>query len=393
MKSIFDFIIKKFVKNYSDVGSQVVRQSYGWLGGIVGFIINTTILILELIVGVFLNSISITADAVHNLTDAVSSLITILSFKLANRPADTKHPFGYGRVEYITSLLFSLSIFFVGYEFLRSSIGRVLQPVSIPFNMGSFLLMLLALPLQIFLNRFTKYIGIAINSSALKASALESFTDILVLSMVTSSLLITRFTTFPVDGYAGIIVSLFILHSGFALCKETLDYILGKAPDKQLVKNIYTQVLSYKYITGVHDLIIHNYGPGRYMVSLHAEVPCDIPVMQIHDVIDKIEKEVGEKLNLYLVIHMDPFKSNSPDVIYLKKRLNKELSIIKGIQSIHDFRVVGDVEAKTLIFDVVVDKSYYNEKSKINILMKIEAGVKNISSQYRCIVTMDKDYY
>ena len=393
MKSIFDFIIKKFIKNHLDVGSQEVRQSYGWLGGIVGFIINMTILILELIVGVFLNSISITADAVHNLTDAVSSLITILSFKLANRPADTKHPFGYGRVEYITSLLFSLSIFLVGYEFLRSSIGRVLQPVSIPFNMGSLLLMLLALPLQIFLNRFTKYIGNAINSSALKASALESFTDILVLSMVTSSLLITRFTTFPVDGYAGIIVSVFILHSGFVLCKETLDYILGKAPDKQLVKNIYTQVLSYKYITGVHDLIIHNYGPGRYMVSLHAEVPCDIPVMQIHDVIDKIEKEVGEKLNLYLVIHMDPFKSNSPDVIYLKKRLNKELSIIKGIQSMHDFRVIGDVEAKTLIFDVVIDKSHYNEKAKRDILIKIEEGVKNISPQHRCIVTMDKDYY
>ncbi len=392
MKFIFDFLIKKFIKNYSNVSSQLVRQSYGWLGGTVGFIINTTILMLELAVGVFLNSISITADAVHNLTDAISSIITILSFKLANRPADTKHPFGYGRVEYITSLLFSLSIFIVGYEFIRSSISRVLHPVSIPFNMVAFLLMLLAIPLQIFLNRFTTYLGIAINSSALKASALESFTDILVLSMVTISLLITRFTTFPVDGYAGIIVSIFILHSAFVLCKETLDYILGKAPDKQLVKNIYTEVLSYKYITGVHDLLIHNYGPGRYMVSLHAEVPCNIPIMQIHDVIDMAEKEVGEKLNIYLVIHMDPFKSDSPEVIFLKKQLNRELSVITGIQSMHDFRVVGDVEAKTLIFDVVVDKSYYNEESKRVILMKIEEGVKNISPQHRCIVTMDQNF-
>ncbi|MCB2292336.1 cation diffusion facilitator family transporter [Clostridium algoriphilum] len=393
MKIIFDFLIKKFIKNHSNVSSQEVRQSYGWLGGIVGFIINTTILILELIVGLFLNSISITADAVHNLTDAVSSIITIISFKLANRPADSKHPFGYGRVEYITSLLFSLSILIVGYEFIRSSISRVLNPVSIPFNMVAFLLMLLALPLQIFLARFTKYIGTKINSSALKAAAVEYLTDILVLSMVIISLIISRFTNLPVDGYAGIVVSLFILHSGFVLCKETLDYILGKAPDKELVKNIYTEVLSYKYITGVHDLIIHNYGPGRYMVSLHAEVPCDIPIMRIHDVIDKAEKEVGEKLNLCLVIHMDPFKSDSPDVIFLKKQLNNELSVIKGIQSMHDFRVVGDVDAKTLIFDVVVDKLYYNEKAKGVILMKIEEGVKNISPQHRCIVTMDQDFY
>lgn len=392
MKYIFDFLIKRFVKDYSNVNSQQVRQSYGWLGGIVGFIINSTILILELIVGLFLNSISITADAIHNLTDAVSSIITIASFKLANRPADENHPFGYGRVEYITSLLFSLAIFIVGYEFIRSSINRILHPVSIPFNTVAFLLMLLALPLQIFLNRFTTYLGITINSSALKASALESFTDILVLSMVIMSLLISRFTTFPVDGYAGIIVSVFILHSGFVLCKETLDYILGRAPDKKLIKDIYEEVVSYTYITGVHDLVIHNYGPGRYMVSLHAEVPCDIPIMQIHDVIDKAEKEVGEKLNLFLVIHMDPYKKDSKEIITLKNQINRVLSTIKGIQSMHDFRVIGEVAAKTLIFDVVVAKSHYNTEYNKVIVKLIEEGVKNISPQHRCIVTLDQKY-
>lgn len=393
MKFIFDFLIKKFVKNYSNVNSQNVRQSYGWLGGIIGFIINTSILILEIIVGLFLNSISITADAIHNLTDAISSLVTILSFKLSNRPADKKHPFGYGRVEYITSLLFSLLIFIVGYEFIRSSINRVLHPVNIPFNMVAFLLMLFAIPLQIFLNRFITYLGIKINSLALKASALESYTDILVLSMVTISLLMTRFTTFPVDGYAGIIVSFFILHSGFVLCRDTLDYILGKAPDKELVKEIYTQVLSYTYITGVHDLLIHNYGPGRYMVSLHAEVPCNIPIMKIHDVIDKAEKEVGESLNLCLVIHMDPFRSDSPEILILKKQLNKLLTEIKGVQSMHDFRVVGDVEEKTLIFDVVVDRTYYSEDYNKIILRQIEDGIKNISKRLRSIVTIDQDFF
>ena len=393
MKIIFDFLIKKFVKNYTDVNSQHVRQSYGWLGGIVGFTINSTLLILELIVGIYLNSISIIADAVHNLTDAISSIITIISFKLANRPADTKHPFGHGRVEYITSLLFSLSIFIVGYEFIRSSINRISHPVSIPFNMGVFLLMLLALPLQIFLTRFTTYLGNAINSSALKASAVEYYTDILVLSMVTISLFLSKFTSFPVDGYVGIIVSIFILHSGFVLCKETLDYILGKAPDKILVQNIYEEVLTYKYITGVHDLLIHNYGPGRYMVSLHAEVPCDIPIMQIHDIIDKAEKEVGERLNLCLVIHMDPYRKDSPEIIDLRNQLIEVLSQIKGIQSMHDFRVVGDIAEKTLIFDVVVEKLFYNIENKKVILRQIEEGVKNISPLHRCIVTMDQDFH
>lgn len=393
MKFIFNKLIKRFVKDFSNVNSQEVRQSYGWLGGIVGFIINTTILIIEIFVGFFLNSISITADAIHNLTDAVSSLITILSFKLANRPADDNHPFGYGRVEYITSLLFALSIFIIGYEFMRSSINRIIHPVNIPFNQLTFILMLVAIPLQIILNRFTTYLGNTIDSSALKASALESFTDILILSMVTLSLLISRFTTFPIDGYAGIIVSVFILHSGYVLSKETLDYILGKAPDKELIKNIYTAVLDYNYITGVHDLVIHNYGPGRYMVSLHAEVPCDIPIMKIHDIIDKVEKEVGKNLNLSLCIHMDPFKSNNPEVITLKNQINEVLSVIKGIQSMHDFRVVGDVAAKTLIFDVVVDKPYYSPEYKKIILDQIEKGVKIISPQHRCIVTLDQDYH
>jgi len=393
MKYIFNILIRRFVKDYSNVTSQEVRQSYGSLGGIIGFIINTTILVLELIVGFFLNSIAITADAIHNLTDAVSSLITILSFKLSNRAADKNHPFGYGRVEYITSLLFALSIFIIGYEFIRSSIGRILHPVVSPFNETAFLLMLLALPLQIFLTRFTKYLWIKIDSAALKASALEYFTDILVLCMVISSLLISKFTTFPVDGYAGIFVSIFILHSGFVLSKDTLDSILGKAPDEQLIKNICKDVLTYNYISGVHDLIIHNYGPGRYMVSLHAEVPYDIPIMQIHDVIDKAEKEIGKKLNLLLVIHMDPFISDSPETKILKNQLKEVLSKVKGINSMHDFKVVGESAAKTLIFDVVVEKAYYSKEYKKIILEQINEGVSNISPEYQCRVTLDHDYH
>lgn len=393
MKIAFDFLIHKFVKDYKNINSDKTREAYGALGGIVGIIINTTILIAELVIGLFLNSMAITADAFHNLTDALSSLVTIISFKFANKPADDKHPFGYGRIEYLTALLFSVAILVVGYEFLRSSILRILHPVNVPFNLVSFICMLLALPLQITLNRFTTYIGKIINSSALKASALESFTDILVLSMVTFSLLVTRFTDFPIDGYVALIVSLFILHSGVELLRDTIGTLLGKAPSEELVEELIKSLKEYSYILGVHDLVIHNYGPGKYMASLHAEVPYDVSIMDIHDVIDKAEKEVGAKYNLYLTIHMDPVKVNSPEVNLLKSQVEEKLSKIPGVLSIHDFRVVGNGEEKTLIFDTVIKKSYAIDAQKKEIQVQIEEAIYAISPKYRVIVTLDREFH
>ncbi|NMF06757.1 cation diffusion facilitator family transporter [Clostridium beijerinckii] len=393
MKSIFDFLIRKFVKDHKNVNSQSVRQSYGTLGGNVGIIINSSILILEIVIGLFLNSIAITADAFHNLTDALSSLVTIFSFKLANRPADDKHPFGYGRIEYITALLFSGAILVVGFEFLRSSFLRVLHPVTIPFDKVSFICMMCAIPLQIFLNRFTNYIGNVIDSSALKASALESFTDILVLSMVTFSLLITKFTTFPIDGYIGFIVSLFILHSGIELGREMLGTIIGKAPEKEFVEELKSSVISYKYICGVHDLVIHNYGPGRYMASLHAEVPSNISIMELHDVIDKAEKEIGKRMNVYLSIHMDPINTDSPEITALKEEIYEKIKVIKGIVSMHDFRVVGKSEEKTILFDVVLDKTSFKDNEKKKLQAQIQDIIYSINPSYRSIITFDREFY
>ncbi|MFL0248347.1 cation diffusion facilitator family transporter [Candidatus Clostridium stratigraminis] len=393
MKVIFDFLIHKFVKDYKNVNSDKTREAYGALGGVVGIIINTTILTAELVIGLLLNSMAITADAFHNLTDALSSLVTIISFKFANKPADDKHPFGYGRIEYLTALLFSVAILVVGYEFLRSSVLRILHPVNVPFNFISFICMLLALPLQITLNRFTAYLGKIINSSALKASALESFTDILVLSMVTFSLLVTRFTSFPIDGYVAFVVSLFILHSGVELLRDTIGTLLGKAPSEEFVEELIKSLKEYPYILGVHDLVIHNYGPGRYMASLHAEVPYDVSIMDIHDVIDKAEKEVGDKYNIYLSIHMDPVKIDCPEVNLLKDEVQERLSKINGVLSIHDFRVVGKGEEKTLIFDAVINKSYALEEQKKLIEGQIQEAINTISPKYRGIVTLDREFH
>jgi len=392
MKPIFDAIIKKFIKNYNDVNSQEVREAYGKLGGTVGIIINSTILLLELSIGLVTNSVAITADAFNNLSDTISSLITIISFKLANKPADENHPFGYGRVEYLTAIIFSGAIFVVGFEFAKSSLDRVLHPAANSFNLVFFLLMLSALPLQIFLNRFYTYIGRKIDSSALKASALESYSDILVLSIVVLSLLVTAFTTFPVDGYAGIIVSLFIIHSGYELARDTLSYILGKAPDKELVIKLKEEVLKYPYIMDIHDLVIHNYGPGRYMTSFHVEVPHDVPSLEIHDIIDKAEKEVGNKLNMYIVMHMDPVKLDDPETLKLKDKIEEIIEPVPQVMSMHDFRVVGDGTEKTLIFDVVAEKKYYKKENINTIKTKICQDVKKINPKYRCIINVEQEF-
>lgn len=392
MKRIFDFFTKKFIKNYDNINSKETREAYGWLAGTVGVIINTTILLIELFIGIFLNSVAVKADAAHNLTDAVSSVISVFSIKLSNRPADDDHPFGHGRIEYITALLFSTAIFIIGYEFIKNSISRIKNPVEIAFSLPLFLMMLLALPLQIFLNRFTNYIGNKINSSTLKAAAVESYTDILVLSMVILSMIITRFTTIPIDGYVGIIVSLFILHSGYELLKDTLSALLGKAPDRKLTKEIAKMALSYPNILGVHDMVVHNYGPGKYMASLHTEVPYNIPLIKIHDIIDRAEKEIGEALNIFVVIHIDPVNYDSPEVMDLKRDVASILKGIEGVLSFHDFRVVGDGEEKNLLFDIVVDKHHNNKEAKNNILQQITYEVHKLSSAYSCNITFDTDF-
>jgi divalent metal cation (Fe/Co/Zn/Cd) transporter len=211
--------------------------------------------------------------------------------------------------------------------------------------------------------------------------------------MVTLSLLITRFTTFPIDGYVGVVVSIFILHSGIELGKDTLDTIIGKAPEKEFVDELINSVLSYAPITGVHDLVIHNYGPGRYIASLHAEVPYNIPVMEIHDVIDKAEKEIGHSMNVYLSIHMDPIKTDNPEIVKLREEVFEHIGKIEGVISIHDFRVVGDCDEKTLIFDAVLDKPYFAEAKEKEIKHKIETTITEMYPSYKSIINFDREFY
>ncbi|WP_040210202.1 cation diffusion facilitator family transporter [Clostridium polynesiense] len=386
-------LVKKFVKDYDNTSSENVRNSYGFLAGIIGIIINFILFAVKLASGLIVGSIAVTADAFNNLSDAASSIITILGFKLSSRPADAEHPFGHGRIEYISALIVAFMVMLVGFQFIKTSFDRIINPSPVVFQLLPFILILISVILKIWLSRFNGYMGKAIDSSALKAASFDALGDVVTSSTVALSLLLSKATAFPLDGYIGILVALAILWSGYTLIKETISPLLGEAPDPKLVKTINELVVSYPHITGVHDLIIHNYGPGRCMASIHAEIPCDINIMEIHDIIDKAEREISEKLNMYLVIHMDPISNDSEEILEAKAEVEKIIKYNPLIKSMHDFRIVGEKEKKNLIFDVVVD---YNALKKImseeELKEKITSDIKDIHPQYNCIITIDPDF-
>ena len=388
------FLVYKFIKNSEDISNEKVRGKYIFLGGIVGILSNLLLFLIKLSVGLITSSIAIMADAFNNLSDAGSSIITIVGFKLSDKPADAEHPFGHGRMEYISALIVSFMVMLVGFEFVKSSVERLFNPIKIEFETIPFVLLLISILIKLWLSHFNKFIGNKIDSSALKAASTDALGDVFTSSSVAISFLVSKFTSFPIDGYLGTLVALFILYSGFTLTKETLNPLLGEAPDPELVQKIKNMVLSYDKITGVHDLIIHNYGPCRCMASIHAEVPSNISIMEIHEIIDKAEREISEKLKIYLVIHMDPIAIDDKEV---KKDYDMICDIIKQderIKSIHDFRVVGKGDVKNLLFDIVIDseKMFKTMTKRETLVANINKAVKENHPKYNCIITVDNDY-
>lgn len=387
------FLVSHFIKDYKNIQNEKVRGAYGYLGGTIGIIVNALLFAIKLSVGLISGSIAVTADAFNNLSDAASSVITIAGFKLASRPADEEHPFGHGRLEYISALIVSFMVMMVGFQFIKSSFDRIMNPTEVRFDLIPFILILISIGAKVWLSSFNKFIGKSINSGALEASSMDALGDVFTSSCVALSLLISRWTTFPIDGYIGILVALFILYSGFSLTKDTLNPLLGEAPDPELVESIKIGVMSYEHITGVHDLVIHNYGPGRCMASIHAEIPCDISVVTIHEVIDKAEKELSKKLNIYLVIHMDPINTDSTEVNKVREELEALIKRFPLVKSMHDFRLVGDGEYKNLIFDVVIEHTKgFKHEDEEKLKKEIDRELKKIHSRYNAMITVDKDF-
>ena len=390
---ISDFLVKTFIKNSENTKDKKVRSKYGFLGGIVGIITNLILFIIKFTVGMLVSSIAVTADAFNNLSDAASSVITIVGFKMANRPADKEHPFGHGRIEYLSALIVAFMVMLVGVQFVKSSFEKILNPEPTQFEWVPFILLIISIFLKLWLSRFNKFIGEKINSSALKASSVDALGDVFTSTSVAISLLVSKFTSFPIDGYIGIIVALVIVYSGFSLVRETINPLLGEAPDPELVKDIESMMLSYDNIIGIHDLIVHNYGPGRCMASAHAEIPSDIDVITIHNIIDKAEREISEKLNIYLVIHMDPICLSDDEIKKAYKEVEKIIKYNPLIKSMHDFKIVGEGDEKNLIFDVVVySKSLNKLMSEDQLKNDITKSIKELHPNYNCIITVDYDY-
>lgn len=385
-----NFLVKSFVKNYDNVSDVKVRGAYANLAGIVGIVTNLMLFIIKLSVGLLSNSVSILADAFNNLSDAASSIITIIGFKMANKPADAEHPFGHGRIEYITAMIVSFMVMLVGLQFVKTSFQKIINPTLVTFELWPFILLLISIGFKLWLSKFNKSIGNKINSSTLKATATDAMGDVFTSTTVVISFLISKFTTLPIDGYIGIVVALAIVYSGFSLIKETLSPLLGEPPAPVLVSDITDMVMSYDNITGIHDLIVHNYGPGRIMASIHAEIPSNIDIMEIHHIIDTAEREISKKLNIYLVIHMDPICVDTDEIIEARNMVKDVLSKYEEVKSFHDFRVVGENNNKNLIFDIEVSPTCLaNEITSAKLLDNIEKDIKEKAPEYKCVITVD----
>lgn len=390
---ISNLLVNTFIKNKENVSDDRVRNGYGILGGVIGIFVNSFLFIIKLTIGLLVSSIAITADAFNNLSDAFSSIVTIIGFRMANKPPDEEHPFGHGRMEYLSALVVAFLVMLVGFQFIKTSIDRIMNPQVITFDLIPFILLLVSISFKLWLSSFNKFIGNKINSSALKAASVDALGDVFTTTCVAISFLASRFTDFPIDGYIGAFVALFIMYSGFCLVKETINPLLGEAPDPELVSNIKKMVLGYDHIIGIHDLIIHNYGPGRCMASIHAEVPSDIPLITIHEIIDTAEREISDSLKILLVIHIDPICMITDENLEAYDEVNTIIMEHPIIRSMHDFRVVGEGDNKNLVFDIVVhidfSKKGYNDDA---LKHEITTAIKDKHCNYNCIITIDKSF-
>ncbi|MGE5631219.1 MAG: cation diffusion facilitator family transporter [Caulobacteraceae bacterium] len=384
-------LIKTFIKDNENTRDKKVRQAYGYMSGAVGIAVNVTLFTVKIVIGLLTNSIAVTADAVNNLSDAASSIITVVGFKMTSKPADREHPFGHGRIEYIAAMVISFMVMLVGFEFFKSSIDRIRNPMKLNFDITVFIILMLSVVLKVWLGRFYTRIGKTIGSKVMAATATDSLSDVITTSVVAFSLLASRWIAFPIDGYIGLLVALFIIYAGFSLIKDTLDPLLGDAPEPEFIKEITEKTLKYDGIIGIHDMIVHNYGPGRCVVSLHAEIPAKLDIMKAHDIVDKAESEISEELDIHMIIHMDPINTDDKVVQKTQEQVVEVIKEFPDNLSIHDFRIVGGEEHKNLIFDMVVPHEY-NDKEAKELSRGVAKAIKERYPHYDAVITIDRAY-
>ena len=385
------FLSKHFVKDYENYNEPSVRKAYGKLAGMVGIISNLILCTMKILIGVFANSIAIIADGVNNLADASSSVITLLGFKLASMPEDKDHPYGHARYEYLTGLLISVLIIVVGFQLLKSSFVKVLNPDPLEFSWITVIVLVIAIGIKVWQAVFNISIGKKINSLALIATGTDSRNDVISTCAVLAGIIIGKLAGIQLDGIIGCLVALFILWSGIQLIRETISPLLGEAPDEDLVRDIQTLVLREERVLGTHDLIVHNYGPGKVFASIHIEVDSRGSIMEIHEMIDDIEMMVKRELNIEFVAHMDPIELDNPLVDNIYKVIVSAIQQMDGVLGIHDLRVVPGTEHTNVIFDVVISTECKMPKEQIHC--ELEAVIRMIDPKYNLVANFDLAYH
>ena len=384
------FLSRWLIRDYDRPEDPEVRRKYGVLCGCVGIGLNILLFLAKFSAGTISGSIAITADAFNNLSDAGSSLVTIVGFKLAGQKPDPSHPFGHGRMEYLSGLAVSVLILLMGFELLQSSVDKIRAPEPIEFSWLSVVILLLGIAGKLYMSYYNRAVGNKINSAAMKATAADSLSDSISTTAVLAATLIAHFFSVNIDGWVGVAVACFILYAGYNAARDTIDPLLGQAPDPELVADVEKTVLSFPPIQSIHDMIVHDYGPGRLMISLHAEVPADGDLLEMHDTIDLVEQTLREKFHCDAVIHMDPIVTNDEQVLKMRGKMCQLVQVIDKRITVHDFRMVTGPTHTNLIFDVACP--FDVKQTDADIKRQVEEIVDLLDGNYNAVVTVDRIY-
>ena len=376
---------KLFIKNPGD------RTSYGVLAGIVGILCNILLFTGKLIIGLFVNSSAVITDSFNNLSDAASSIISLIGAKLVAKPADKEHPFGHGRYEYIVALAVSFIILEVAFSCFKSSFNKILHPEDLTVTTVSLIILIISVLVKLWLSLFNRSLGKKINSKVLLATAKDALGDVFVTSATIISLLIFHIFDLNIDGYMGCVVAIMVFIAGVSIAKDTIEPLLGEAVPEELSQQICEKVCSYQGIEGIHDLIVHNYGPTRRMASLHAEVKNTMSLEAAHEIIDKIEQDILKEMNIFLVIHLDPLDTDNETVRNYKTLVCSQVSEMDASASIHDFRMVNGTDQINLVFDLVLPYSYKKDDCR-QFTDRLRYALSSKDPRLNCVITVEHSY-
>lgn len=380
-------LIKLFVRDSENVTDLKVRDSYGTLGCVTGIAVNLILAIAKYFAGVVSGSISVTADAINNLSDAGSSIISLIGVKLSSKPADKDHPYGHGRVEYVSALAVSFVVLLMGIELFKSSVDKIINPAPVNFSWVSLIILVFSILAKLWLGFFNRSLGKKINSAPMMAVMKDSFSDCLATGVALTAIIVSAFSDVSIDGYLGIVVACFIFIAGFNILKDTMADLLGKPAEKGFTEEIERKILSYDKIVGVHDIIIHDYGPGRKFASAHAEVSSRDDIMEIHDIIDLAEREILNEYGLIISIHTDPIVTDDEKINQLKEMTINVVKEISDEMSIHDFRVVDGPTHTNLIFDLIVPHNFHLNNDQVRNL--VDEKLSKIDERYFTVITVE----